>query len=102
MTTNEKLLWLRIRGHRILGYHFRRQQIILGFIVDFYCHEARLAIEVDGGVHDERKPYDSERDTVLAANDIEVLRLSNNDVKSNISEVLETITTSLARRAGLI
>jgi very-short-patch-repair endonuclease len=53
ITSAEKMLWLELRENK-LGAHFRRQQIIAGFIVDFYCHSASLAIEVDGGIHDEK------------------------------------------------
>jgi very-short-patch-repair endonuclease len=50
MTSAEKVLWNELRGNK-LGVHFRRQQIIAGFIVDFYCHRAGLVIELDGSVH---------------------------------------------------
>ena len=52
MTPAEKILWHELRGNK-LGVHFRRQQIIEGFIVDFYCHQAGLVIELDGSVHEE-------------------------------------------------
>ena len=52
MTPAEAVLWNRVRGGRI-GYHIRRQQPLVGFIADFYCHGARLVIEVDGSVHDD-------------------------------------------------
>ena len=51
MTPAEKILWQELRGNK-LGVHFRRQQIIAGFIVDFYCHKVGLVIEVDGDIHD--------------------------------------------------
>ena len=54
MTPAEKILWQELRGNK-LGIHFRRQQIIAGFIVDFYCHKAALVVEVDGDVHDLQK-----------------------------------------------
>ncbi len=50
MTSAEKVLWNELRGNK-LGVHFRRQQIIAGFIVDFYCHRAGLVIELDGDIH---------------------------------------------------
>lgn len=66
MTPTEKILWQELRANK-LGVHFRRQQIIAGFIVDFYCHQADLVIEVDGSVHDgqEQKGNDVEREKVL-------------------------------------
>ena len=51
MTPAERCLWNRIRANRLGGWHFRRQQIINGFIIDFYCHKAELVIEVDGPIH---------------------------------------------------
>ena len=54
MTSAEKVLWNELRGNR-LGVHFRRQQIIAGFIVDFYCHRAGLVVELDGSVHANQK-----------------------------------------------
>jgi very-short-patch-repair endonuclease len=64
MTPAEKMLWKELRGNK-LGVHFRRQQVIAGFIVDFYCHKAGLVIELDGSVHDEQIEEDAQRDKVL-------------------------------------
>jgi len=58
MTPAEKILWGKLRGNK-LGVHFRRQQIIAGFIVDFYCHKAALVIEVDGDIHDLQQEEDT-------------------------------------------
>jgi very-short-patch-repair endonuclease len=56
MTPAEKLLWHELRANK-LGVHFRRQKIIAGFIVDFYCHKAALVIEVDGAIHDLQQEF---------------------------------------------
>ena len=53
MTPAEKILWGQLRGRRLRGLHFRRQQVIEGFIVDFYCHAAGIVVEVDGPIHEE-------------------------------------------------
>jgi len=66
MTPAEKILWKELRTNR-LGVHFRRQQIIQGFIVDFYCHRAGLVVEVDGDVHDLQTEEDERREKVLSA-----------------------------------
>ena len=97
MTDAEKMLWQHLRGHRCAELHFRRQQVISGFIVDFYCHEARLVVEVDGSVHQDQVEYDLERDHVLAGHGLVVLRVSNEAVTSDIAGVLRQIT-ELARR----
>ncbi len=91
MTPEEKILWQHLRTNRLNGLHFRRQQIIDGFIVDFYCHAARLVIEVDGDVHQHQTEYDAERDKVLSARGLRVLRIQNEDVSNRLEEVLEQI-----------
>ncbi|MDP1545983.1 MAG: endonuclease domain-containing protein [Anaerolineales bacterium] len=63
-TSAEKILWQELRANK-LGVHFRRQQIIAGFIVDFYCHKAALVIEVDGDIHDLQQEEDARREKVL-------------------------------------
>ena len=64
MTPAEKILWQELRGNK-LGVHFRRQQVIEGFIVDFYCHKAGLVVEVDGDVHDLQQEEDARREKIL-------------------------------------
>jgi very-short-patch-repair endonuclease len=91
MTPEEKILWQHLRTNRLCGLHFRRQQIIDGFIVDFYCHKAKLVIEVDGGIHQQQVEYDTERDKVLAARGLQVLRIQNEEVRFNLEEVLGRI-----------
>ena len=73
MTPAEKLLWREVRANK-LGVHFRRQQVIQGFIVDFYCHQAGLVIEVDGDVHDLQKEEDERREKVLSEMGLRVVR----------------------------
>ena len=58
LTLAEKILWQELRGNK-LGVHFRRQQVIAGFIVDFYCHMAALVLEVDGDIHDLQQEEDT-------------------------------------------
>ena len=91
MTPAEKRLWSALRANRLQGFHFRRQQIIDGFIVDFYCHAARLVVEVDGPVHDGQVEYDIERSRVLAARELQVLRVNNEEVMQNLEGVLTRI-----------
>ena len=62
MTPTEKKLWSRLRQNQLGGYHFRRQQIVAGFIIDFYCNQSRVAVEIDGGIHNSRRDYDAERE----------------------------------------
>jgi very-short-patch-repair endonuclease len=91
MTEPEKLLWQRLRANRLNGLHFRRQQIIDGFIVDFYCHAARLVVEVDGDIHQQQVEYDAERDKVLALRGLRLLRVTNEEVQHDLEDVLAQI-----------
>lgn len=91
MTPAERELWERLRGNRLGGWHFRRQQIIAGFIVDFYCHRAGLVVEVDGSVHDELGAADAERTAILEGVGLRVLRFRNGEVERDIEHVLHTI-----------
>jgi very-short-patch-repair endonuclease len=91
MTAAEIRLWQHLRAGRLGGFHFRRQQIIDGFIADFYCHAAGLIIEVDGDVHETQPEYDAERDRVLAARSLRILRLTNEQVFRDLPACLVTI-----------
>jgi very-short-patch-repair endonuclease len=92
MTPAEKILWNELRAHK-LGVHFRRQQVIAGFIVDFYCHKTDLVIELDGSVHDgiEQKENDAERDKALGEMGLRVFRFRNEDVIKDLPGVLGKI-----------
>lgn len=90
MTPAEKILWKELRANK-LGVHFRRQQVIQGFIVDFYCHRAGLVVEVDGDVHDLQKDEDKRREKVLSAMGLRVVRFGNDDVMGNVSAVVGKI-----------
>ena len=67
-----------------LGWKFRRQQVIAGYIVDLYCAELWLAVEVDGGVHDGCRDEDAQREADLAARGLRIVRLRNADVNDRI------------------
>ncbi len=91
MTPAERILWQQLRRNQLNGLHFRRQQIIDGFIADFYCHAAGLVIELDGGIHRQRADYDAERDKVIAARDLRVLRFKNEEILRDLKGVLARI-----------
>ena len=75
MSRQERVLWQALRGNALDGLHFRRQHIIRGYIVDFYCHRARLAIEVEGPAQQRRPDEDEFRDRLLSEDGINVLRI---------------------------
>ena len=97
MTPAECLLWELVRANR-LGYHIRRQQVIEGYIADFYCHAAALVIEVDGAIHDDHIEYDARRTTAFAVHGIRVIRFRNDEVLGNLEAVREHILAVCAER----
>jgi very-short-patch-repair endonuclease len=95
-TFPERLLWSRLRGRRFFGLKFRRQHPIDSFVLDFYCDEAKLAVEVDGETHVGRGQADDGRSALLSERGIQVVRVTNDDVLRDIDAVLAAI----ARAAG--
>lgn len=97
MTDAERFLWSKIRMKQIGGYQFYRQGIIGDYIVDFFCHKARLVIEVDGGQHfsEEGTEKDRVRDEYLKSLGLKVLRFTDTDVLKNIDGVGEIIIGNL-------
>jgi len=74
LTPAERRLWSQLRANRLDGWHFRRQQIIADFIVDFYCHKAGLIIEVDGPIHTQQPIEDDVREKALSEQGLKILR----------------------------
>ena len=91
MTPAENRLWERLRKNQLKGFHFRRQQIIAGFIVDFYCHKASLIVELDGGVHEKNKESDFQREAILKEMGFRIIRFKNEEVIDKIEEVISEI-----------
>ena len=91
MTQEEKLLWQNLRGGRLSGLRFRRQQIIGRYVVDFYCHAASVVIELDGGIHVGQKARDRERENHLKALGLRLVRFKNGQVNTNLQRVLKKI-----------
>ena len=84
MTPAEKLLWQELRANK-LGVHFRRQQVIAGFIVDFYCHTASLVVEVDGDIHDLQQEEDVRREKALHEIGLRIVRFRNDELVKDAS-----------------
>ncbi|HKS69405.1 MAG TPA: DUF559 domain-containing protein [Ktedonobacterales bacterium] len=80
-----------MRALRARGFVFRRQQVIGGFIADFYCHAAALVVEVDGPIHQSQAEYDAARVAVIAGYGMRLLRVTNAEVHPNIRAVLARI-----------
>ena len=92
-TSAEALLWRLLRNRRLGGRKFRRQHSIGPYILDFYCEEEQLAIELDGAIHDDlhQRTYDHTRTKDLNAHGIHVLRFRNNEVFQSLTTILKTI-----------
>lgn len=92
-TDAETLMWQLFRAKRFMNLKFRRQHVIKPYIVDFYCHEIGLVIELDGGQHntEDGKAYDAERTHFLEALDLKVVRYLNSDVLGKTEAVLEDL-----------
>ncbi len=99
MTEPEKLLWKKLKDNQLLGYKFRRQHPIDIFVVDFYCHKAKLVIEIDGKTHNNKdvQEYDTARTNTLNNYGLKVIRFKNDMILNNIEEVLNEIRTELAK-----
>ncbi|GAA3559462.1 endonuclease domain-containing protein [Snuella lapsa] len=86
-TLGEVLLWQKIKG-RALGVQFHRQVPLNAFIVDFYCHELQLAIEVDGRSHDFKYRYDAKRQGILESLGVRFVRFQDREVKQDMFSVI--------------
>ncbi len=92
-TDAERLLWRLLRDRQLAGAKFRRQHPIPPFILDFYCEEERLAVELDGGQHytERGQQYDRERASALAGHGIRVLRFGNHEILAQTEGVIEAL-----------
>jgi len=95
MTPTEVLLWDALRDRRLEGMKFRRRHAIGRFVVDFYCHERRLVVELDGGIHldREQRQRDRERQLELEERGLAFLRFTNDDIERNLDAVLIRIAS---------
>lgn len=96
MTDAERKLWQRLRSRQVEGQKFRRQHPIGPYVVDFVCLEARLIVEVDGGQHANRLPYDRCRTEWLEARGFRVLRFWNHEVLGELDAVAKVIWHGLS------
>jgi very-short-patch-repair endonuclease len=97
-TDSEQLLWEALRDRRFLGLKFRRQHAVQRFVLDFYCHERRLAIDVDAPVHDspEQRTADLERQQLIEQLGIRFFRVSAADVTHGLASLLDSLERAIA------
>lgn len=102
-TEAEEILWKHLRNRQMEGVRFRRQHPIKGFVVDFYAHQLKFAIEVDGGYHLDRVQqfYDRDREEILIEAQITIVRFTNEEVQYHLNEVLACIQEKIIELKSL-
>ena len=103
MTDAEQLLWFCLRRRQVDGFRFRRQHPFEQFVLDFYCPEVRLVVELDGGQHNSEAgaAHDAGRTVALEMCGIRVVRFWNHDVLRNLEGVLQVIHEALLDRVDV-
>jgi very-short-patch-repair endonuclease len=99
-TAAEARLWNRLRGRRLAGFKFARQEPVGPFVADFVCRDARLVVKVDGATHsaDEEVARDRKREAYLRSRGYRLVRVCNDDVYRKLDDVLATIIAALEGR----
>lgn len=87
-TGAEKTAWALLRARKVHGLKFRRQQAIRGFVVDFYCAQHHLVLELDGPIHDAQKEYDDARTKILESMGVRIVRVRNEDLSAELLDAL--------------
>ena len=102
MPKAEAVVWAKLKGRQMLGYKFRRQYSVERYVVDFYCPELKLAVEIDGDSHfqEESRDDDKLRQAFIESFDIQFLRFTNEDVYKNLEGVLETVRRMVLEISG--
>jgi len=95
-TKYEKVVWELIRNRKFENLKFRRQHVIEGFVLDFYCSELKFGIEVDGGIHYKRRSYDKIRQDIFESKGITLLRITNKEISQNKRLILNKIKKVIA------
>ncbi|HST61416.1 MAG TPA: endonuclease domain-containing protein [Longimicrobium sp.] len=98
-TPAEQMLWRVLRDRSVNGLKFRRQHPLDGFVLDFFCPDAKLCVELDGDIHDAQQERDAERTAQLEARGMRVLRFRNEEVEDNMPAVLRRIAKAATRAA---
>ena len=94
MTPAEQTLWEELRERRLSGLRFRRQHPVGQFVLDFYCSQHKLVVELDGAVHEGRAEEDAARTAYLAIQGYRVIRFSNEAIAADLPAVLERIAAA--------
>ena len=98
MTRAESKIWYEFLKHRPMNYKFTRQKPLNRFILDFYCSELLLVIEIDGGYHLEKQNYDKERDKFLSCLNIKTIRFKNEEIINELEKIKDEIIKNIQKR----
>ncbi len=96
-TISEAIMWESLRAKNFLNLKFRRQHLISGYIIDFYCSDLNLAIEIDGPIHLRQVKEDIERQKNIEALGIIFIRIDNEDIEYNLKSVLKNLETRIKK-----
>jgi very-short-patch-repair endonuclease len=99
MTPAEEKLWSALQNKQVLGMRFRRQHAVGRYVLDFYCPACKLAIELDGSVHDDRQEEDAIRTQEIERYGYQVIRFDNAEVMKNLEQVVQQIAEVLQTRS---
>lgn len=99
-TSAEDALWQQLRGRRLAGTKWRRQVTLGPYIVDFLCLSAKLVVEVDGQQHADALLYDAARTREIESQGFTVLRVTNQEVRERLDDILLRITIALREAGG--
>ena len=97
-TSAEEKVWGYLRDRRLFGLKFRRQHVIEGFVVYFYCLERKLAIEIDGKIHLKQRDYDEARQREIEAKGVTFVRVKNEEIKNNLVVLIKRLKEVLEPR----
>jgi very-short-patch-repair endonuclease len=97
MTRAESVFWGMVKNRKLFNLKFRRQQIIDGLIVDFYCNELGLVVEIDGSIHEnlDQKYIDDQRNQIFKSRNLQIIRFSNYDIFNKLDHIIEQIENIL-------
>lgn len=99
-TSEEATLWGALRNRKLANFKFRRQHRLGFFVVDFYCPQTKLIIEIDGENHKSEVEYDNQRTSDLEAKGYKVIRFTNAQVRGTIEKVIETILVTCQQKSS--
>jgi len=92
-TESEKIMWNALRNRQFLNLKFRRQYLVDGYLIDFYCSELKLAIEIDGPIHSRKEQIENDqaRQDIIEKKNIKFFRIKSREIELNINQVLKEL-----------